>query len=98
MSATRVSHGVRISAIARSTAVSIASTTATVRVATTTAQATRTSPLSASHHFPEALRCRGRGGGSPDGRRRLPDAMDRRGAGRMAGAAAAEAAPAAAMP
>src|SRR3954467_3543935 len=83
--ATRVSHGVRTSAIAWRMRVSATSNTVTVPVTRMTIHATRTIALSPSHHLPEALRWRGRGGGSPEGRRRLRTRAMAGGAGRVAG-------------
>jgi hypothetical protein len=54
----------------------------TVPVITTAMQASSTIALRNSHHLPEAFRCRGRGGGSPEGRRRLRTRAIAGGAGR----------------
>jgi hypothetical protein len=71
-SATQVSVGERSRLIDVSTEASATSTNMAVPVAMTTSQVTPTAQLSASHHLPDALRCRGSGGGSPEGRRRRP--------------------------
>src|SRR4051794_15923506 len=86
-SAARVSPGVRTSARPCSTHVSSTSTKATVPVSTTTPQATTTRALRPSHHLPEALRWAGRGGGSPEGRRRLRTRWMAGGSGRSIGTA-----------
>src|SRR3954447_23725249 len=70
-SAVRVSAGERTDSKACSTRLSATSNRLTLPVAHTTTQARTTAPESASHHLPEAFRCLGSGGGSPEGRRRL---------------------------